>query len=215
MTFFARSCGEKLANSAVERVYFIEYLTGELIERCLGCGANGCVFLADSGRVVKISEHTGEAPIARKIAGAKRYKSFLPIFYGGWIVPGDLFGQKHDLGITVREPIADFDPLHARKYGQFATFVLSAKYGHDRDSALKEAAESLSKKDYLGVKALYNFANWSDGLGLDFDMREFKGGLAIDNVGVSVKDGNVVIRDLGEFKPTRGAISRIKKRRNV
>jgi hypothetical protein len=216
---FTGHCSHRLADTAIHHPYVLRELTGAMVRYCLGCGANGCAFRADDSLVLKLSAHDGESPIADIVAGHGRIWPFLPIFYGSWIVPGADFGRKHSIGITLREDLIDFSPDHPKDFVRRASDFLDQATGISHSPERVQTARrnltrvfrEMTTFDAMALRMIADFAVWSSHYGLGFDLEEFSGSLAITNLGQSLEDDAVVIRDLGNFDPTNGALQALRR----
>lgn len=217
---FSGHCRGRAVNDALHHPYTLRAITGVMVHYCLGCGANGCAFRADDDLVLKISYHEGEAPLADVVKGLGRPWPFLPIFHGSWIVSGNELGGREDdrLGITLREDLIDFSPDHPRQYIAEATGLLSDAMGAETATellavrrSLSSVLEDMTSLDGLALRMLADFAIWSRHYGLGFDLMEFSGSLSITNLGQSLRDDAVVIRDLGNFDPTPDAMKKLRR----
>ncbi len=223
MRTFLGSYGGPIANAVRKRVYTLAGVTGVTVTHCIGRGVNGCVFMASDGGVLKVSAHEGEAPLAMAVAGPHRAMPFLPIFHGGWLLPGALLDLPDgwELGVTHREDLRDFVAARPHWYMARANELIAAADTAARSRSsdwlearfrdmLREFSETAVGIDLRALRALAQFLVWSHRTGLRYDLDEFSGVLAMRNLGVSVKDEAVVIRDLGNLEPRRGAVKRLK-----
>ena len=218
MRSFLGTCSGEIARAVRARVYTLAAVTGVTVTRCIGRGVNGCVFMTSSSGVLKVSAHEGEAPLAMAIVGRGRVLPFLPVFHGGWLLPGALLGlnPNWELGVTYREDLRDFVPARPWWYMSRANELVGAasraksieKLKARHDKILHEASLEAIGIDFRALKALSQFLIWSDESGLNYDPYEFHGSLASRNLGVSTKDDSVVIRDLGNLEPRPGAMKR-------
>ncbi len=239
MSFMARPfsalCSHDLTNQVLVHSYELLAETGARVLQCLGCGQNGCTFRTTGSKVLKVSTHKGEAPLAEILKSRGRVWPFLPIFYDAWIVDGKFLGQSGDIGVVLREDLIDFRPDHRRDYVSAATelvhetqaaqsapvhvslsrsaspSVLVPKLQHARDLVLGAWLDVFTERDMSALKALADFFVWSAAFGLGFDFEEFEGSLAVTNVGEALSDDKIVIRDLGNFEMHHGALSRLEK----
>jgi len=218
-TFVGHCSHKTIVNDVIHNPYTLRALTGVMVRYCLGCGANGCAFRAEHSLVLKVSSHVGEAPIAEIIEGHGRVWPFLPIFYGSWIEPGETLGRQESVGITLREDLIDFSPDHPREYVEIATAFLDSAIKSGSSKGIRslrrdltpELMEMTSSLDAKAIQMIADFAVWSSHYNLGFDLGEFSGSLSITNLGQSLDDEAIVIRDLGNFEPEAGALSRLRR----
>lgn len=213
--------GGEIARAVRRRVYTLAAVTGVTVTRCIGRGQNGAVFMTAGGGVLKVSAHEGEAPLAMTLAGRGRAMPFLPIFYDAWILPGPTLGLPDGwrLGVTYREDLRDFVPARPWWYMRQASKLVSAAANRRASTSLEtrharilaDAKRAAVGIDMRALVALSGFLVWSEKSGLNYDEDEFDGSLARRNLGVSVKDDAVVIRDLGNLEPKRGAMGRLER----
>lgn len=215
---FTGHCLSRVADNVIHNPYTLRALTGVMVQYCLGCGANGCAFRAERSLVLKVGTHEGESPIAEIIKGHGRIWPFLPVFYGSWIVPGRMIGRDGEIGITLREDLDDFSPDHPKKFIDEATTLLesavrarSPEMIQTLRRRLGSVIEDMTSVDARALKMLADFALWSKHYRLGFDLREFSGSLAITNLGQSLDDTAIVIRDIGNFEPKRGALEHLRR----
>lgn len=218
---FVRHCRNKVVDRVAQKAYTLKALTGVMVHYCLGCGQNGCAFRVDDDLVLKVSVHPGEAPIARILKGLGRPWPFLPIFHGAWTFPPDILGWPADgeeFGVTLREDLVDFSPDRPREFMDSATDFLKAASNATSLRLIQELRRDLLQTlgdmttfDANALRMIADFAVWSVNYGLGFDLMEFSGPLSIANLGHSLEDDAVVVRDLGNFDPTRGSLDRLRK----
>lgn len=215
---FYGHCHSKIVDKVVRSPYKLRALTGVMVHYCLGCGQSGCVFRADDDLVLKVSAHVGEAPIAEITKGRGRVWPFIPIFYGAWIAPASTVGWNgDDIGVTLREDLVDFSPDHPREFIEKATEFLESASGLPIEDlknlrrGLGPTLDEMTSFDGKALRMIADFAVWSVNYGLGFDLMEFSGSLAITNLGHSLEDDAVVVRDLGNFDPQPGALERVRR----
>lgn len=219
---FLGSYGGPIARAVRRRVYTLAAATGVTVTHCIGRGVNGCVFMASDGGVLKVSAHDGEAPLAMAVAGPRRAMPFLPVFHGGWLLPGGLLGlpEGWELGVTHREDLRDFVAARPHWYMARANDLIATADSARRSRSsewleerfrdmLREFAETAVGIDMRALRAMAQFFVWSHRTGLRYDLDEFSGVHAMRNLGISVQDDTVVIRDLGNLEPRKGAVKRL------
>ena len=218
---FTGSCAHKIAEKVLRRHFTLLAETGVRTFYCLGCGMNGCAFRAQDWSVLKVSTHPGEAPIARILAGKGRIWPFLPVFYGGWVVPGGELGSDGRIGLSWREDLIDFEPARRERRDYLAA---SRDLVDELKRARSVADVAAVKTEVMGrwvdaefsawsleaLEAIAGLAGWSRNYGLGFDLDEFSGSLAIQNLGQSLEsDDAIVVRDIGNFNDSAAAIRRL------
>jgi hypothetical protein len=222
---FSARCSHEITNEVLTHSFELLAETGVRVLQCLGCGQNGCAFRATDSLVLKVSQHEGEAPIARVLAGKGRPWPFLPVFHAAWILDGEFLGYRHNVGVVLREDLIDWKPDHTSDYIAAANEVINSAWRSASDDSspralasrlrernrqvVSEWEDSLTERDMSAVMALADFTVWSAEYGLGFDFEEFRDSLSITNLGESLVDDQIVIRDIGNFDPRSGALRKL------
>lgn len=218
---FTNSCSHRIARQVLRRHFTVLAETGVRVLYCLGCGVNGCAFRAQDWTVLKISAQPDEAPLARVLNIGARAWPFLPIFYGGWELPGRDFGQRHNVGVSWREDLVDFEPARRERdsYVAAATDLVDLLKKTRTSAGVARACKKIvarcsdfSSKSLMALESIAGIAEWSLRFGLGFRLDEFAGDLAIRNLGQSLeRDDAIVIRDLGYWNNDESALDRLER----
>lgn len=164
--------------------------------RCLGCGANGCVFAVHNGvGVLKFMADDHERALAGALIGPRR-EPFLPVFYGAWSIPaaklgigqGGLRRESHGTtmfpsGIEVvhREELADFMPVNLAAYSDAMTRLLEDCDGvpyldralREYSRVSRETRRQPAERDIEAIRAVAGLLAWGKKLGINFYDNEF------------------------------------------
>lgn len=170
----------------------------------LGCGTNGCAYLTDTGKVLKMTRHLSEIEVALVIMGNQLPASIFAKVDRVLFFPQEVnVDGTNGVGGILREDVKDFNPP-SKEFWDDALF-------YDLGDLVEEEA-SLEEIESLfdQMESLKSLAGAEEELFYQFikDLRRaFRSGYRASDLGVGPNsnigitlDGRIVIRDFGALE---------------